>query len=64
MPGLLQTVLASTTSAEGLKKVIAGSILAYATYIVVTCPCTPLIECHKTHFWGSLMGAAFTIAVL
>lgn len=28
---------------------ICGSLL-YATYITITCPCDPLLVCHKTQF--------------
>lgn len=28
---------------------ISGSLL-YATYITITCPCDPLLVCHKTQF--------------
>lgn len=47
-----------------ITKVIVGGSLAYATYIVVTCPCVPkVISCHTGTFWG-LLGVASTFILL
>ena len=60
----MQTIFSDVALSNNLKKILAGGALLYATYTVVFCPCTPLIACHKTEFWGSLAVAAITIAIL
>lgn len=58
--------MADTTAAPALlsrlllnfpQKLLVSGLLAYATYITVTCPCDRLLSCHWPHFLGALGGA-------
>jgi len=45
-----------------LCKVVIGTSLAYALFIVLFCPCSPVLDCHKTNFFVALGVAGVTAA--
>ena len=38
-------------------KAVVASLLAYATYITATCPCSKTLSCHLPHIYLSAGGA-------